>query len=228
MRRSALLAGGLAAALFPYLARAAAPAVRIAALGDSLALGTGASRADGGFIFPAFRELLLRRPGSRIDNMAIGGATVADVLRLEVPRLAGMRYDAIVICAGGNDVLRRTGGAEFARSYALLLERVRALVPGARLICCGVPDVGISPLFADEQAAIAAASARDDRSVRNAASAAGAAFVDLYSVTRAQRDAARFLGRDRFHPSDRGYALFARVLAPVLEAAAVRRRERES
>ncbi len=228
MRRSTLLVAGLAAALVPPGARAASAPIRIAALGDSLALGTGASRADGGFIFPAFREVLLHRPGSSIDNIAIGGATAADVLRLEVPRLAGMRYDAIVICVGGNDVVRRTAGGEFARTYARLLARVRALVPGARLICCGVPDVGVSPLFADERAAVAAASARDDRAVRRAASAAGAAFVDLYAISRAQRDAARFLGRDRFHPSDRGYALFARVLAPVLEAAALRSRPRAS
>lgn len=191
--------------------------IRIAVLGDSLALGTGASRADGGFIFRAFRELLRRRPGSRLDDMAIGGATVADVQRLETPRLAGTRYDIVIVCVGSNDVVRRTPSADFARMYVDLLERVRARAPGARLVCCGIPDVGISPIFAAERAAVAAASARNDRSVRAAASAAGAAFVDLYIATHAHRDAARLLGRDRFHPSDHGYALFAGVLTPVLE-----------
>lgn len=191
--------------------------MRIAVLGDSLALGTGASRADGGFIFRAFRELLQRRPGSRIDDMAIGGATAADVLRLQTPRLAGTRYDVVIVCVGGNDVVRRTRSDDFARTYAELLRRAGALAPGARFICCGVPDVSVSPIFTDERASIAAASFQDDRHVRVAAAAAGAAFVDLYAVTRAQRNASRFLGRDRFHPSDRGYALFAGTLAPVLE-----------
>jgi acyl-CoA thioesterase I len=218
MRRRVLLATAAAAALRPAIGRASTqPAVRIAVLGDSLALGTGASRADGGFIFRAFRELLRHRPGSRIDDLAIGGATVADVLRLETPRFAGTRYDVAIVCVGANDVVRRTPRVAFARTYADLLRRIGAVAPGTRLICCGIPDVGRSPIFADEQAAVAAISARNDRSVRAAASAAGAAFVDLYAVSRAQHDAARLLGRDRFHPSDRGYALFAAALLPVLE-----------
>lgn len=227
MRRSTLLAGFAAVAARPPSASAATERpLRIVVLGDSLALGTGASQADGGFIFPAFRELLERHPGSSIDDMAIGGATAGDVLRLQAPRLANARYDIAIVCVGGNDVVRRTGSAAFARTYAALLHRIVALVPRVQLICCGVPDVGISPIFAAERAAVAAASLQDDRSVRAAAASAGAAFVDLYAVSRAQRDAARFLGRDRFHPSDRGYALFEHALAPVLERIGEEVRER--
>lgn len=218
MRRSAWLAGAAAAMLQPAAGIAAGTAgpLRIAALGDSLALGTGASRADGGFIFPAFRRLLGRRPGSRIDNMAIGGATVADVLRLECPRVVGTRYDIIIVCAGGNDVVHRTPSEDFARAYAQLLHRLTSLAPAARLICCGVPDVGRSPIFADDAVAIGAAASRENRQIRAAASASRAEFIDLYGPTHAVPDAARFLGRDRFHPSDCGYALFASALEPVL------------
>jgi lysophospholipase L1-like esterase len=218
MRRNRFTAAVAAAAVLGPAAGWATPErpVRIAVLGDSLALGTGASRADGGFVFPAFRELLRRRPGSRIDNLAIGGATAADVLRLEAPRLSGIRYDIAIVCVGANDVVRQTPGAEFGRRYVELLQNIATRARDARLICCGVPDVGISPLFTDERAAVAAASARGDRRIRAAAAAAHAAFVDLYAVTRAQHDASRFLGRDRFHPSDRGYVLFAGALWPVL------------
>jgi acyl-CoA thioesterase I len=218
MRRSACLAGATAALLQPALGSAAPRRpLRIAVLGDSLALGTGASRADGGFIFPAFRQLLRGHPGSAIDNMAIGGATVNDVLRLECPRLAASRYDIVIICAGGNDVVHRTPPAQFAQTYAALLRRVRSLAPHARLICCGVPDVGRSPIFADEAASVDAASYRDNRAIRSAASASGAAFIDLYALTHALVDATHYLGRDRFHPSDRGYTLFSRALEPALE-----------
>jgi lysophospholipase L1-like esterase len=213
-----LLAALAAVAVRPASAWAATNrAIRIAVLGDSLALGTGASQADGGFIFPAFRELLQRRPGSSIDDLAIGGSTAADVLRLQTPRLERMRYDIVIVCVGGNDVVHRTRSEDFAQTYVELLKRITVLVPGARLICCGVPDVSISPIFAGERASVAALSREADRYARAAASSAGAAYLDLYGVSRAQRDAARFLGRDRFHPSDRGYALFTNALAPVLE-----------
>jgi lysophospholipase L1-like esterase len=217
MERSAFLLGLVTIAARPSHAPAGdVGALRIAVLGDSLALGTGASRADGGFIFPAFRSVLAQHPGSRIDNVAIGGATVADVVRLEVDRLRGTRYTCAIVCAGGNDVVRATPETAFASAYATLLKRLARTVPGARIICCGVPDVSVSPIFADERAATLATAQRDNRAVRRAAHAAGAAFVDLFALTHALRDPQRFLGRDRFHPSDAGYAVLARALTPVL------------
>jgi lysophospholipase L1-like esterase len=214
---------GILAALVPHpraLTRPPDAPVRIAVLGDSLALGTGASRADGGFIFRAFRALLAQRPGSRIDNVAIGGATVADVLRLEVARLAGIRYDVVIVCVGGNDVVRGTSATAFRTTYTALLRRIGELTPTARLICCGVPDVSVSPIFADERIAIHRLAVNDDRAVRAAASAADALFADLFAVTRRTHDADHFLGRDRFHPSDAGYVLLEQALRPLLQQAA--------
>jgi lysophospholipase L1-like esterase len=203
-----------------HAGRAPDAAVRIAVVGDSLALGTGASRADGGFIFRAFRTLLAQRPGSRIDDVAIGGATVADVLRLEVARLAGIPYDIVIVCAGGNDVVHGTAAADFRITYAHLLKRIAGVTPRARIVCCGVPDVSVSPLFADQRASVRRLAASDDRAVRAAAAATGAAFVDLFAATHGMRDAERFLGRDRFHPSDAGYVILEKALSPVLEQAA--------
>jgi lysophospholipase L1-like esterase len=229
MRRSAFL--GVAAAAVAGCARRSPaapattsrlPAVRIVALGDSLALGTGASAPENGFIFQSYRRVLAERPGSRIDDLAIGGATVADVLRLQVPRLAYEPADVAIVCVGGNDVVRRTSPARFAATYGELVARLRAALPATRLIVCGVPDVALSPLFSGrDTATIARLSAADDGAVRAIAKRSAAAFADLYAVTRRDRaDANRLLSDDRFHPSDAGYATFAAVLSPlVLQAA---------
>jgi lysophospholipase L1-like esterase len=217
MERSAFLLGMATVAAGPaYVPVGGKGALRIAVLGDSLALGTGASRADGGFIFRAFRSVLAQHPGSRIDNVAIGGATVADVVRLQVDRLRGTRYTCAIVCAGGNDVVRATREAAFASAYATLLARLARTLPGTRIICCGVPDVSESPIFADERAETLATARRDNEAVRTAARAAGAAFVDLFALTHGLHDPQRFLSRDRFHPSDTGYALLANALTPVL------------
>src|ERR1700733_1254287 len=95
MRRSAFLAA--LAALAGCGPRRRAPAasaprspgrpVHIVALGDSLALGTGASAPRNGFIFRAYLRVRALHPNSRIDSYAIGGSTARDVLRLQVPRL---------------------------------------------------------------------------------------------------------------------------------------------
>jgi lysophospholipase L1-like esterase len=222
MLRSDFLFGTVAALVAHRqpVTRAPDAPVRIAVLGDSLALGTGASRADGGFIFRAFRTLLAQRPGSRIDNVAIGGATAADVLRLEVGRLAGVRYDIVIVCVGGNDVVRGTSARAFRTTYTALLRRIITLVPGACIICCGVPDVSVSPIFADERNTIHNSAVNDDRAVRGEARASGALFADLFAVTRRTHDADHFLGRDRFHPSDAGYVLLEKALQPLLQHAA--------
>ncbi|HTD32457.1 MAG TPA: SGNH/GDSL hydrolase family protein, partial [Candidatus Elarobacter sp.] len=164
-------------------------------------------------------------PGSRIDSYAIGGSTVADVLRLEAPRLAHERADAVVICVGGNDVTHRVTPERFAAAYAAILSRVRALQPRAAIVCCGVPNVGLSPLFTgtdhDEVARLARA---DDDAAQAAARRTGARFADLYAATNAARGHLDvYLSDDRFHPSDAGYAALASVLTPVLLHALGRR-----
>jgi lysophospholipase L1-like esterase len=127
MRRSAFIAliaaSGCAhhrsASVSPF--RTALPGVRIAALGDSLAFGTGASSPQKAFIFRAFEMLRAGRPASEIDNFAMGGSTARDVLRLQAPRLRSTRFHVIVICVGGNDVVRRVPSGDFARTYGQLL-----------------------------------------------------------------------------------------------------------
>ena len=198
--------------------------VRIVALGDSLAFGTGASAPRNAFIFSAYLRVRAQHPGSRIDNFAIGGSTAADVLRLQAPRLAHARADIVVICVGGNDVVHRVAAADFARSYARLVARVRALQPHAAIVCCGVPDVGLSPLFTGtDHDAVTRLSRVNDAAIRVTARRAGAEFVDLYATTlREHADVNRFLSEDRFHPSDAGYAELAAALAPALLRAASR------
>lgn len=195
------------------------PRYRVVALGDSLAVGTGASAPEKGFVFQAYLRLNQRYPGSRIDDLAMGGATVADVLRLQAPRLAREAgANAAIVCVGGNDVVRRTAPARFAATYAALVARIRTALPNAALVLCGVPDVALSPLFTGpDRDAIARLARADDAAVRALARGGRTYFVDLFGATRARRgDPARFLSDDRFHPSDAGHAAFADALAPAL------------
>ena len=225
MRRSALLASlavlaacGRRPAIAPPARATPGRPVHIVALGDSLAFGTGASAPRNGFIFQAYLRVLERRPGSRIDDYAIPGSVAADVLRVQVARLAHARADAVVICVGGNDVVHRNVPAAFAATYARLIARVRALQPRAAIVCCGVPDVGLSPLFTGaDHDEVAGLSRTDDAAVRAVARRFGASYADLYTATtRSHGSVNRFLSDDRFHPSDAGHAALAAVLAPVL------------
>jgi len=199
------------------------PPIEIAVLGDSLALGTGASDSSRGFAFDLYRRLAITHPGSEITNYAIGGSTAADVLRLQVARLHERHADVVIVCVGGNDVARGVDPESFARSYDALLAAVRRTVPQARVIAVGVPDVSVSPLFADHADLIRRLASEDDRGARAAAAKHGAAYVDLFAVTNRLHDPAVFLSADRFHPSDSGHETIASAALPVVLRALARR-----
>jgi lysophospholipase L1-like esterase len=225
MRRSALIASLAALAACARRPVPAPPpratpgrAVRIVALGDSLVFGAGASAPRNAFVFQAYLRVLERRPGSRIDDFAIPGSVAADVLRVQVPRLASARADAVVVCVGANDVVHRTTPSAFAAAYGRLAARIRALQPHAAIVCCGIPDMALSPLFTGiDHDEIARLSRTDDAAVRAIARRDGVSFADFYLASSRSRGAVnRFLSDDRFHPSDAGHAVLASVLAPVL------------
>jgi lysophospholipase L1-like esterase len=219
-----LLAAGTAACSDRHVAAARAatasgPAVQLAVLGDSLAFGTGAGDTSGGFAFRVYRAIDAARPGSEITNVAIGGSTAADVLRLQVARLHEQHFDVVILCVGGNDVVRGIPTRVFARRYDELVAAIRREAPRSALVAVGVPDVSISPLFADHAAAVRALAAADDRAARSAVDRVGGRYVDLFALTQRARDAAGFLSQDRFHPSDEGHAQIAAQALPAVEAA---------
>lgn len=196
-----------------------APPVQLAVLGDSLAFGTGAGDTSGGFAFRLYKAVAATHPGSEITNDAIGGSIAADVLRLQVGRLHERRFDVVILCVGGNDVVRGIPTPAFARAYRRLVAAVRAAAPAAQLVAVGVPDVSISPLFADHARTVHALAYADDIAARGIVADAGGRYVDLFSLTRQAREAAGFLSQDRFHPSDEGHAQIAAKTLPAVEAA---------
>ncbi len=200
--------------------------VRIVVLGDSLGLGTGASGPASGFTFDIFRRLARERPGSSISDYAIGGARIADVLRLEAPRLRGEHADLVLIVVGGNDVVRTTGRTAFARTYAQLLDTIAMTEPKAAIVACGVPDVAISPIFiGSDIGAIGRLSRDDDRAVHRAAARRNIPVVDLFSISQQARgELDTFLSADRFHPSDLGYRRIAAAAYPMVIRALRERR----
>ena len=193
--------------------------MQLAVLGDSLAFGTGAGDTSGGFAFRVYRAIEEGRPGSEITNAAIGGSTAADVLRLQVARLHERRFDLVILCVGGNDVVRGIPPAVFARNYRRLVTAIRAAAPQAALVAVGVPDVSISPLFTDHAGAVRRLAETDDRTAHDMVVAAGAKYIDLFALTRHAHHAVGFLSQDRFHPSDEGHAQIAAKALPVVEAA---------
>jgi lysophospholipase L1-like esterase len=199
----------LAAAAVPSQAFPARPAYRLLVVGDSTAVGTGASAPARSLV----GRIAAQHPDWEIRNQAHNGARFAD-LPAQLAT-AGTGYDAVLVLAGGNDVIRLTPRE---RLQAQVDQVVRtAGRHGARVVLMPAGNVGHAPFF---KPPLSWWMGQRSQALHDAAAAVararGAQHVDLL-LPRAQdpfvHEAGRLHAADGLHPSDDGYALWYAQLA---------------
>lgn len=189
------------------------PALRMVWLGDSSAAGAGASHPDA--CLPRRVAALLDRPVD-LHVLAISGKQVHHVVEEQLPQLAALEPDVVILSIGTNDVLWRTPRAAFRASS----DAVAAGIPdGALFVSLGSTDYASSPKFLQPLRSIAVWYQRElDAQARASTEAAGGAFVDVAARVgpEMKRDPQGTFCIDRFHPNDRGYDLWAGAVVDVL------------
>ena len=185
---------------------------RVVWLGDSTAAGVGASSSAGAL--PSQVADGLAAP--EVAVLAVSGARVGDVLADQVPKVAALRPDLVLISVGANDTIHLTGRGAFRHTYEKV---VRALPAGVPVVLLGVPDMGAIPRFAQPLRAVSGWRGRNlDAEVRRVAAEAGAVYADIAGPTGPsfRRHPDRYFAADDFHPSDAGYGLWADAVLKVL------------
>ena len=189
--------------------RPADPALRLLIVGDSTAVGTGASTPSA----TVAGRFAAAYPRLQIDNRARDGARWRDLpAQLRGPGGA-RRYDLVLIQAGGNDIVRLT---EHDALHAAVERGVRRAAEVGRevvLMPCG--NVGHAPLFFAPLSGWLTRRSRELHAmVRKVAARHGAVYVGLFREGDADPFACdRGLHAvDGLHPSDAGYALWWREL----------------
>jgi lysophospholipase L1-like esterase len=201
-------AAELARASEPVQATPPAPALRVLVVGDSTAVGTGATRPAASVV----GRMAAAHPDWAITNRGRDGAKFADI----AAQLAGAgAHDLVLIFGGGNDVIRLTPRASLEQQVALATSRAKAIAP--RVIVMPAGNVGNAPFFLPPLSWWMSRRAQAMHEVvREAAQAHGAVYVNLYKE-RAQDPFAqqphRLHAADGLHPSDEGYALWWRELS---------------
>jgi lysophospholipase L1-like esterase len=193
--------------------------LRLAVLGDSMAFGTGASRASE---TPAQRLVAaLAEAGNPAEPrvFAVPGAVSAD-LAAQVERARSWRPDLAVVVVGANDLTRLVPPD---RAAAALGSAVRMLVSaGVRVVVAPAPDLSVVPHVPPAfRAIVRLGSDALRRAQVRAATQQGALVADAEGTTSAAfaRDPSLF-SSDRFHPSGAGYGVIVAALAPVVVRAA--------
>lgn len=177
-------------------------------LGDSTAAGIGVREAA-----DTVGGQLGSRLGARFTSYGVSGARAADlVAQLELVSEA----DAVLVLIGANDATHLTPLARVDRDVRAAIGRLEAPV-----VVGTCPDLGAARAFAHPLRELAdargrAVAATTARAVR----AAGGTAVDLRALTGPTfRADPTCLSWDLFHPSARGYGVWAAALLPAVRRA---------
>lgn len=145
-----LVAVVLAAALFacsgksPQLPKLGANDV-VVAFGDSLTFGTGAGENES---YPA---VLAQLTGHRVVGAGVPGETTVQALQRLPEVLADHKPRIVIVCLGGNDMLRKLADADTISNLRAILRSVKA--SGAAAVLIGVPRPALltsAPKFYEE------------------------------------------------------------------------------
>jgi acyl-CoA thioesterase I len=166
----------------------------IVAFGDSLTHGTGASSDT------AYPAVLAALTGRTVVNAGVPGDTTASALERLPGVLAEHQPRLVLLCLGGNDMLRKQPAAATENNLRLLVQTIRA--SGAEVMLIAVPEpklFGGAPDFYARVAEDLRLPLEDD------------VFNEVLKDNR--------LKSDPIHANAAGYRIVAERLAEVLQEA---------
>ena len=175
-------------AKLPHLANDAV----ILALGNSLTYGTGAEQTES---YPAVLEQMI---GRKVVNAGIPGEVTAQGLSRLPMVLEKERPALMIICHGGNDMLRRLNRQQAADNLRSMIRLAQARGVAVVLLAVPAPDMSLSPPHMYREIARDLAIPLEDK-IMSAVLADGS------------------LRSDYIHPNAAGYRRIAEALVTLLK-----------
>lgn len=212
-RRLIAIGNGLAAEAEVYTREHPRELQRILIIGDSTAVGVGASKPEdsiAGRVGALF-------PNASIENLGVNGAKTHELIpRLEA--LEGNRYDLIMVHIGGNDIVRRTDLSELAESIDRVLTLAISLSDNVTLTTTG--SLGTSKLLPLGTRWWFKNRTLEVRKIFiPAAEKHGVLYNDLFrepSNDPYAQNPKKYYAADLFHPSSDGYADWFSIISKSL------------
>ena len=183
------------------------------ALGDSTGAGVGAR--EGGYVARLFKHIEGRRPGSKLINLCVSGATTSDVIRGQLERGVGADADLITLGIVINDIGHNFTLEQFSKNYEQILSTLKEKTR-ARIVVTNIPDISTAPripgsMRSSYQQQIIQFSQR----LGEIAARHGVTVFDIYTITTQELPShPEYFSMDGFHPSDAGYELWAQTMWP--------------
>jgi lysophospholipase L1-like esterase len=192
------------------------------ALGDSTGAGVGAR--EGGYVARIFNRLVERRPGSKLSNLCVSGATTVDLVRSQLDRGVALNPDLVTVGIGINDIGHGLTLEQFSKNYEEIISTLKEKTH-AQIVVTNIPDISTAPripgpMRSEYQRQIEQFSER----LGEIAGRHGVTVFDVHTITKAELPShPEYFSADGFHPSDAGYELWASSMWPTVEEVINRR-----
>ena len=165
---------------------------RVLAFGDSLTFGTGAPQGQ------SYPDVLAGLIGRKVINAGVPGEVTAEGLKRLTGVLKKVAPRLVVLCHGGNDMLRKRSLAAAEANLRTMIQTIRA--SGAAVVLLGVPRPGVFLSTAEFYERVA-----EDLEVP----------IEAEIVPDLLGD--RQYKSDTVHPNAKGYARMAAAVADLLK-----------
>jgi len=189
--------------------------INYVALGDSTAVGVGASRGGG---YPERLASRLRNDGLAVGltNLGQSGARIRDVFTGQVKRAVATQPTLVTLGVGTNDIWRGTSVEEFQEELDRIARRLKQT--GASLVVVNIADMALAPVAKQVPSALYEGRIEPfNAAMAEVARAHGLHLVDLYTASKEMiPHNLHFFCHDGFHPSEQGYEEWADLLLPTV------------
>jgi acyl-CoA thioesterase-1 len=167
----------------------------ILAFGDSLTFGTGAKSET-----ESYPAVLQQLTGRSVVNAGIPGEISAAGLKRLPNVLAEVKPALVILCHGGNDILRRLDKRQLANNLEQMVQLIKA--SGADVVLVGVPTFGFGLVIPDLYPQLA----------------------EKYQLANDMEILAELVSQpslksDQIHPNSKGYDLFGQQIHVLLTKA---------
>jgi len=165
---------------------------------------------------------LAMKLGSQVHFVDLGvpGILIHQALQVELPVAVDAHPNVVTVWLAVNDIIGNVPISSYSQDLNLLLSRLQASAPSARIAVANVPDLTLLPYFNnyDQQLLQTQVSAYNS-AIASTVSRHHDILVDIYQHWQEISQHPAYISNDGLHPSALGYARLAEVFYQALQTA---------
>jgi acyl-CoA thioesterase I len=164
---------------------------------------------------------LAEKLGTKVHliNLGIPEIHIHDALSLELPVALDSHPDLVTIWLAVNDLANNVPISSYSHDLDLMLSRLQANAPYARMLIANVPDLTLLPYFSSYNPLVLQKRIQTyNAAIASVAQRHHVILIDLSQQNYNLRDHPEYISDDGLHPTDLGYVQLAELFYIALQA----------